>query len=165
MSDAQDKSNVGNVLSEESAQSQYYKLLLMKEKMLNAEVPQAMSKKILGSRSELDVIELDILANISDITESSPEFAQLVDITGKTNKYDMATWLAKQSYDKRRANLILETYTPDKHILDKTFTERQTLSMAHRQRTIQAQSTRGTASPLAEAARTASGTSAPASGL
>ena len=59
-----------------------------------------------------------------DITESSPEFSQVVDITGSRDRYEQARILAEVVYDKARAEQILSWYTPNKESLTSHFSAR-----------------------------------------
>lgn len=93
-----------------SPADQYYKYMLMKEKLAFAK-PE-LRDKLLSHRSEREDIELMILNQLSDITESSPEFAQVVDMTGTKDRYKQAEKLAADVYDKVRATQILQMYTP-----------------------------------------------------
>ena len=65
------------------AQQEYYKLRLLQEKPKNAPggLDSAFAKKVLNQRSEKEEIEWLVLAKLADITESSPEFAQVRDLT------------------------------------------------------------------------------------
>jgi hypothetical protein len=97
-----------------SAAEQYYKYMLMKEKFKVATESglSAEQKKLLGHTSEREAIEMMILQTLTDITESSPEFAQVVDMTGTKDRYKQAEKLAADVYDKVRAENILKLYTP-----------------------------------------------------
>jgi len=109
-----------------SAADQYYKYMLMKEKLSvanNAEL-SADAKKLLGHKSEREEIEMLILQKLTDITESSPEFAQVVDMTGTKDRYKQAEKLAADVYDKIRAQQILEQYTPTEAVLKGHFKAR-----------------------------------------
>jgi len=107
-----------------SAQDEYYRFKLLKEKMDAAGENAAEVKKVLGARSERDEIELEILKNLADITESSPEFAQIVDITGSRDRFEQARRLAEAVYDKMRAEQVLALYTPPKSELRGKFADR-----------------------------------------
>jgi hypothetical protein len=108
-----------------SAADQYYKYMLMKEKLsvANSDLP-ADAKKLLGHKSEREEIEMLILQKLTDITESSPEFAQVVDMTGTKDRYKQAEKLAADVYDKIRAQQILEQYTPTEAVLKGHFKAR-----------------------------------------
>jgi hypothetical protein len=58
-----------------------------------------------------------ILQQLTDITESSPEFAQVVDMTGTKDRYKQAEKLAADVYDSVRAKSILAMYTPSDETL------------------------------------------------
>ena len=102
-----------------SPAEEYFKYMLLKEKFkvrtdasLSAE-----AKKLLGHQSEREEIEMMILQQLTDITESSPEFAQVVDMTGTKDRYKQAEKLAADVYDKVRAEQILAMYTPSSDTL------------------------------------------------
>ena len=103
-----------------SPAEEYYKYMLMKEKFLvrtgQSNVGEA-GRKLLGHQSEREEIEMMILQQLTDITESSPEFAQVVDMTGTKDRYKQAEKLAADVYDKVRAEQILAMYTPSSDTL------------------------------------------------
>jgi hypothetical protein len=121
---------LGNVVSQNSgsAQERYFNFMLMKAKLEMAGASAEKQKKLIGSLSEKEQIEQDILEKLSDIKESSPEFAQVSEITGSTDKFEMARELASLVYDKARAENILAFYTPEKKDLEKTFYSSQVSS-------------------------------------
>jgi len=109
------------------AAAEYYKYQLLKAKLEQAPggLSSDLAKKLLGQRSEKEEIEWLVLAKLSDITESSPEFAQVRDLTGTENKMDQAKKLAEIAYNKLRSEQILSWYTADKkdmmaHFYDRT---------------------------------------------
>jgi hypothetical protein len=85
--------------------------------------------KLLKFQSEKEEIELSILTNLMDITESSPEFSQVVDITGSRDRYEQARILAEVVYDKARAEQILSWYTPGKDSLTDHFKARNSKAL------------------------------------
>jgi hypothetical protein len=113
---------LGDVVSKKSgsAAEEYYRYMLLKAKV---EAGSA-DAKLLKFQSEKEAIELSILTNLLDITESSPEFSQVVDITGSRDRYEQARILSEVVYDKARAEQILSWYTPDKKSLTDHFTAR-----------------------------------------
>ena len=113
---------LGDVVSKKggSAAEDYYRYMLLKAKV---EAGSA-DAKLLKFQSEKETIELSILTNLMDITESSPEFSQVVDITGSRDRYEQARILAEVVYDKARAEQILSWYTPNKTSLTDHFTAR-----------------------------------------
>ena len=113
---------IGDVVSKKggSAAEDYYRYMLLKAKVDAGSA----DKKLLKFQSEKETIELSILTNLMDITESSPEFSQVVDITGSRDRYEQARILAEVVYDKARAEQILSWYTPDKASLTNHFTQR-----------------------------------------
>lgn len=125
----------GNVVSQGggSAADRYYNYMLMKEKLKKgADALDARGLAIVGSLSEKEEIEQQILLKLVDIKESSPEFAQVSEITGTTDKFEMARELASLVYDKTRAEQILAFYTPDSKALQKQFFDSQTKSAKNR---------------------------------
>lgn len=121
----------GNVVSQGSgsAAERYYNYMLMKEKLKKgSDALDARGVRIVGSLSEKEEIEQQILDKLVDIKESSPEFAQVSEITGSTDKFEMARELASLVYDKTRAEQILSFYTPDASALKKQFFDSQASS-------------------------------------
>ena len=114
------------------AQDEYYKFMLLKEKLklsrpdgtTREQGVSAQAIKILGATSERDEIELKILEKLTNITESSPEFAQIVDITGSKDRYEQAKRLAETVYDRVRSEEILKMYTPSAATLQSHFKNR-----------------------------------------
>lgn len=123
--------NPGDVVSAKkgSAAEDYYRFMLLKEKL---SLP-AGADELLKVQSEREAIELDILRNLVKITESSPEFAQIVDITGSRDRYEQARILSEVVYDKVRAEAILGFYTPSKEALKSHFDTRTALATTTRQ--------------------------------
>ena len=122
-----------------SAADEYYKFKLLKEKLQLARPGgagegsiSAAGMKILKAQSEKDEIELQILEKLTSITESSPEFAQVVDITGTKDRYEQAKRLAETVYDRVRSEKILQFYTPSKDQLLSHFKERTLASSGNR---------------------------------
>ena len=103
-----------------SAAEEYYRYQLLKLKLGD----RRGADTILHATSEKEEIEYRILLKISALTESSPEFAQVVDLTGTRDKFEMARRLAETVYDKVRAEQILGWYTPDKESLKSHFNDR-----------------------------------------
>lgn len=73
------------------------------------------------ARSEKDEIMMDIAERISDVRESTPEWAELVAITGTENRLEQAEILAEQAWSKRMKELVLQKYTGGNGKLDATF--------------------------------------------
>ena len=118
------------VSSKKSSQEEYYKYKLLEAKLKNARDPDA--DELLKVQSEREAIELSILRNLVEITESSPEFAQITDITGSRDRYEQARILSEVVYDKVRAEQILGFYTPGQDALKKHFTDRTDKAAAKR---------------------------------
>ena len=104
-----------------SSQEEYYRYMLLKEKLQH--LKDAESDPLLTIQSEREAIELQILRKLIAITESSPEFSQIVDITGSRDRYEQARILSEVVYDKVRAETILGFYTPDKKEMTGYFTD------------------------------------------
>jgi len=113
---------LGDIVSKKggSAAEDYYRYMLLKEKVKNG----LGDESLLTFQSEKEAIEMSILTNLLNITESSPEFSQVVDITGSRDRYEQARILAEVVYDKARAEQILSWYTPDKKSLTDHFSAR-----------------------------------------
>jgi hypothetical protein len=123
----------GNVVSQGSgsASDRYYNYMLMKAK-LEASPVAGRADKIIKSLSEKEEIEQQILEKLVGIKESSPEFSQVSEITGSTDKFEMARELASLVYDKTRAEQILSFYTPSADKLKAQFFKSQTSSAKDR---------------------------------
>ena len=118
------------VSSKKSSQEEYYKYKLLEAKLKNAS--DALADPLLKVQSEREAIELSILRNLIEITESSPEFAQITDITGSRDRYEQARILSEVVYDKVRAEQILGFYTPGPDALKKHFLDRTDKALQHR---------------------------------
>ena len=119
----------GDVVSAKkgSAQEEYYKYMLLKEKLKQSGEGSGdggFKHPLLQVQSEREGIEMQILKKLINITESSPEFSQVADITGSRDRYEQARILSEVVYDKVRAEAILGFYTPDKDALQSHFVER-----------------------------------------
>jgi hypothetical protein len=121
---------LGDVVSKKggSAAEDYYRYMLLKAKVDAGSA----DKKLLKFQSEKETIELSILTNLMDITESSPEFSQVVDITGSRDRYEQARILSEVVYDKARAEQILSWYTPNKESLTSHFKQRTDVALGVR---------------------------------
>jgi len=102
----------GDIVSakKSSSQEEYYRYMLLQAKLEN--LKKADADTLLTAQSEREKIEMDILRNLINITESSPEFSQVVDITGSRDRYEQARLLSEIVYDKVRSERILSYYTP-----------------------------------------------------
>jgi hypothetical protein len=140
----------GNVVTQGSgsAQERYYSYMLMKEKLSNN---ADRSKAILKSLSEKEEIEQQILVKLAGIKESSPEFSQVSEITGSTDKFEMARELASLVYDKTRAEQILSFYTPSASALKEQFFASQTSSARERIQNLAGGSALGSGKTIPEA--------------
>jgi hypothetical protein len=122
----------GDIVSSKkaSAQEEYYRYKLLEAKLRNTADAQA--DPLLKVQSEREAIEMSILRNLIDITESSPEFSQVADITGSRDRYEQARVLSEVVYDKVRAESILNFYTPSRETLAAHFNSRTSKSLASR---------------------------------
>ena len=138
-----------------SAADEYYRFRLLMAKLDNTNaIGDAAKAKIRKASSERETIELQILEKLVDITESSPEFSQLTDITGSRDRYEMARILAETVYDKMRAESILQFYTVPKADLQAHFAKRTIASTAARSVGLAALSTGGDLSAASVTLRT-----------
>ena len=113
-----------------SAQEEYYRYMLLEAKLKN--LKDSASDELLKVQSEREVIEMTILRKLMGITESSPEFSQVVDITGSRDRYEQARILSEVVYDKIRAETILSFYTPEKAGMEEYFKKLTAASAATR---------------------------------
>ena len=113
-----------------SAQEEYYRYMLLQAKLEN--LNKADADPLLQVQSEREIIELNILRKLLNITESSPEFSQIVDITGSRDRYEQARILSEVVYDKVRAETILSFYTPEKSVMESYFKDLTRLSAKDR---------------------------------
>ena len=111
--DSGEGKQTGDIVSAKkaSAADEYYRYMLLKEKL---KAVKDDDDPLLTVQSEREAIEINILRKLIGVTESSPEFAQIVDITGSRDRYEQARILSEVVYDKVRAETILSFYTPDK---------------------------------------------------
>jgi len=125
--DAGHGKQLGDIVSKKggSAAEDYYRYMLLKEKVKNG----LGDESLLTFQSEKEAIEMSILSNLLNITESSPEFSQVVDITGSRDRYEQARILAEVVYDKARAEQILSWYTPGKDSLTDHFKARNSKAL------------------------------------
>lgn len=110
-----DAFNAGRVAS--SASHDYYSFMLLKEKLKAQGVAEdsPLFKRVVGSRSEKEALELHILAVIQgeDYGESSANFSQLVDLTGTRDKIAQAKFLAEKVYEREATKMILNRFAPN----------------------------------------------------
>ena len=132
--DAGEGKQTGDVVSASkkgSAAEEFYRYSLLEKKLENIKKARdgAGVDPLLTIQSEREAIEMSILQNLINITESSPEFAQVVDITGSRDRYEQARILSEVVYDKVRAEQILNFYTPKKSDLETHFANRTLKSL------------------------------------
>lgn len=109
--------NTGDVtdVRKQNSQDSYYKFKLMREKLeLQALGDDSQVKRILGQLSEKEQIQMGILEKLMGIRESSPEYAQVCEITGSEDRFEQAERLAEATYKKLRAEKVLSYYTAPK---------------------------------------------------
>ena len=123
----------GDIVSSKktSAQEEYYRYKLLEAKLHNMK-EATNADPLLKVQSEREAIEMSILRNLIEITESSPEFSQVADITGSRDRYEQARILSEVVYDKVRAESILNFYTPSKETLAEHFTSRTSKALQSR---------------------------------
>lgn len=108
----------------------YYSYMLLKEKLKSRS--DATADPVLKATSEKEEIEHKILLKLINITESSPEFAQIQSLTGTTDRFEQARILAEAVYDKLRAEQILGFYTPPQQEMKAHFYAKTTQAMEGR---------------------------------
>jgi hypothetical protein len=99
-----------------SPQDEYFKYQLLKEKL------EGKADLFLKAQSEQDQVMIKILNKISQVGESTPEFSQLVEMTGTRNRMLQAEKLAALVYEKEKAEKILSFYAPSASEVEKVFT-------------------------------------------
>ena len=132
--DAGEGKQTGDIVSAKkgSAAEEFYRYSLLEKKLENIKKARDDASSVdplLTIQSEREAIEMSILQNLINITESSPEFAQVVDITGSRDRYEQARILSEVVYDKVRAEQILNFYTPAKSDLESHFKARTIRSL------------------------------------
>lgn len=105
-----------------SAQDEYARFKLLEAK-LRASGRDAEVHTLLGQLSEVDEIALQILKEINLYRDSSPEAAQLYNVTGTKDKSKQADWLAERIVAKRAAEEIVSRYTPSADVVGAMFYE------------------------------------------
>ena len=130
--DAKEGQQTADIVSHKgkSSQEEYYRYRLLEAKLRNLRDDNA--DELLTIQSEREAIEMNILRKLINITESSPEFAQVVDITGSRDRYEQARILSEVVYDKVRAETILGFYTPAKQEMTSYFTKMTNKSLSVR---------------------------------
>lgn len=132
MSSASDASNPqdlgrSSVKASLSPQDEYYRYKLLEAKL-------GSDSAILKARSEQDEVEIQILQKLVNIRESTPEWNQVVDLTGSKNRFEQARILAEIAYEKEKAEQVLSFYVPSKDALKKVFNDTNTNAVSVRQR-------------------------------
>jgi hypothetical protein len=119
---SEDASNPGGlgravVKSSSSPQDEYYRYKLLEAKL------GAGNDDILKAKSEQDEVEIQILKKLVKVRESTPEWNQVVDLTGSRNRYEQARILAEIAYEKQKAEKILGFYVPNSTDLGRIFSD------------------------------------------
>ena len=99
--------------SSSEAELAKFKLL---EARLRVSGRDAEVKSVLGQFSEVDEIAIQILKEINQYRESSPEACQLRLVTGSASKFKQANWLAEHIVSQSQAKAIIQRYTPEDDI-------------------------------------------------
>lgn len=120
--DSGNPANIGTVgtTAKSSASEDFFRYMLLKERLGSA------GKEILEAKSEKDQIMEGILRKIVRVRESTPEWSELVSLTGSENRFVMAEKLAEIAWDKKRAELVLEKYVGSGSHLETIYKESQT---------------------------------------
>lgn len=100
-----------------STAEQYYRWMLMKEKLSLADDKGASdkAKKILGTYSEEERIREKVLTKCLSIMESSPEYDSMVALAGgQTDRYKIADIISNAIWEKTLAEQKLSMFAPTK---------------------------------------------------
>jgi hypothetical protein len=131
LSPAEDSSNPAGlgratIKASASPQDEYFRYMLMKEKL-------GAGSSILSAKSEQDEVEIKILEKLINVRESTPEWNQVVDLTGSKNRFEQARILAEIAYEKEKAEKVLSFYVPSKATLAGIFQKTDDDAIANRQ--------------------------------
>lgn len=113
------KSNLENVFAEVpkdigSAQERYFSYMLAKQQIADIAGGEDKIPKLTSERNKL---RLKTLEKIAPLSESSPEYAQLVALTGgKKDKYEQSEHIADLIYAKYQAEALMDLYSPGKAV-------------------------------------------------
>ena len=109
-----DALNAGRVVND--AAHNYYSFMLLKEKLKAQGINEdsGLYKRVVGSRSEKEALELHILSVIQgdEYGERSANYSQLVDLTGTRDKITMAKFLSEKVYEREATKMILNRFAP-----------------------------------------------------
>lgn len=120
-----------------SATEAYHRYQLLKEKVrdqMHVDAGDSDLPSWVTQLSEREHLEILLNERLAPISESSAEFSQLADLTGTTDKYEMARVLAEIQYNKLRADLLVQTYGLDKDTMQTHFVNRNAASLSVRTR-------------------------------
>ena len=126
-------------LDNDNPQDELARFSLLKAKLEAKHSQVAEVKEILGGMTELEQVALDCYRTLSNFNESSPEFAQIFNLTGTKNRHKQAQWLAERVYEQTRSDLIMSLYTPDKSAMRTKFIENTKQSLVARASKLSAQ--------------------------
>jgi hypothetical protein len=104
--------------SRSNPQDEYYRLKLLEMKFGN-------DHPLVKGKTEKDEIMVEIGKRIVNVRESTPEWAELVALTGSENRIEQAEYLAEEAWNKRMRELVLRKYTGGKGKVDETFNDSQ----------------------------------------
>ena len=85
---------------------------LMEARLLAAHSSNDKVKKVLGKISEEEAVLYEVLGKINNISESDPKYAQLMRLTDKKSRLDIATVIAKQVWDRRSREQMYAEFVP-----------------------------------------------------
>ena len=124
------RASVGNA---GSAQDQYAKFMLLKEKLAaRATGAPAEVRDILGNLSEVESVSVEVIKHLNKYAESSPERADVAQQTGTTDIFEQATWIAERLVAKQRAEAFMDLYSPNKAALKMEFLARNAVGLGAR---------------------------------
>ncbi|NDD92725.1 hypothetical protein EBZ37_11625 [bacterium] len=96
-----------------SAQEKLAHFQLMREKLEAASSENANVRRVLGNLSEKEKIIHGVLTKIAAYSESSPEYAQLEKITGRSDRLEIAEFIGEQVWRREANKKIFATFTPE----------------------------------------------------
>lgn len=96
-----------------SAAEKLARFNLIKAKLEAAESTSERVRTVLGVTSEKERIEYGVLTKIAAYGESSPEYAQLMRITGLEDRLDIANYIAEQIWKRESNKHMFAKFTPD----------------------------------------------------
>ena len=90
---------------------------LAEHNLILARLQASLSKEprianVLGNISEEENVLYQVLAKINGVSESSPQYAQLMRLTGKKGRIEIAKVIAAQVWDKHSRKKMYEPFEP-----------------------------------------------------